>query len=106
MSTRELNALLEAAIDALPGSYRVVFMLREVEALSTAETAESLGLSEETVRGQLRRAKGQLREKLYDRIRTMAAEAYPFSGARSDRLAAAVFDRIEASRRLTRPNSA
>jgi DNA-directed RNA polymerase specialized sigma24 family protein len=41
-----LGALLKSAIDALPNAYRVLFMLGEVEGLSTGECAECLGLSE------------------------------------------------------------
>src|SRR5262249_43830801 len=43
---REVRSLVEAAVDALPESYRTVFVLRQIEELSTAETAECLELSE------------------------------------------------------------
>jgi hypothetical protein len=46
----EIRQLLEKAFDALPSDYRSVFMLREIEGLSTAETAECLEISEENVK--------------------------------------------------------
>ena len=53
---REIHGFLEAAIDALPEKYRLVFILREVEGLSTAEVAGSLKLSHVTVKTRLHRA--------------------------------------------------
>ncbi len=48
---RELARMLEQAVDALPELYRSVFVLREIEGLSTADAAESMGVSEEVVKG-------------------------------------------------------
>ena len=98
MSTRELSALLEGAIDELHETYRIVFMLREVEGLPTAETAECLDLSEDLVRLTLRRAKAQLQEKLFDRFGVVTTEVFPFSDLRSERVVSGVLDRIEVSR--------
>ena len=53
----ELRTLIEAAVDSLGDGYREVFMLRQVQGLSTAETAESLGVSEEVVKTRLSRAR-------------------------------------------------
>jgi DNA-directed RNA polymerase specialized sigma24 family protein len=47
---QELNRGLEAAVDTLPETYRTVFMLRDIEGLSTSETGEGLGLGEEASR--------------------------------------------------------
>ena len=47
---QELRRVLESAVDALPDAYRTVFMLRDVEGLSTSETGEGLGLGEEAVK--------------------------------------------------------
>src|SRR5262249_27985508 len=63
----EIRGLLEAAIDALPESYRCTFVLGEVEGLDTADTADSLGISEELVKTRLHRARALLREELYRR---------------------------------------
>jgi hypothetical protein len=57
---RQMTKLLEAAIAKLPESFRVVFMLREVEGLSVEETAEALGITRETVKTRLARARREL----------------------------------------------
>src|SRR5262245_50029753 len=61
----ELKMLLEKAFDALTDDYRTVFMLREIEGLSTAETAECLDISEENVKIRLHRARAALQRELY-----------------------------------------
>src|SRR5215471_18753261 len=61
----ELKMVLEKAFDALPDNYRSVFMLREIEGLSTAETAECLEISEENVKTRLHRARTLLQQELY-----------------------------------------
>ena len=53
----QLGQLLQSAVDSLPETYRTVFVLREVEQLSTVDTAESLGLSEEAVKTRLHRGR-------------------------------------------------
>jgi RNA polymerase sigma-70 factor (ECF subfamily) len=60
----ELNDILARAIQGLPASFRTVFVLRDVEGLSTEETAEMLGLSVPAVKSRLLRARLQLRERL------------------------------------------
>lgn len=91
---RELNAALEAAVDALPKAYRSVFMLRDVEEMSTAETAECLDISEEAVKTRLHRARALLREELYARIGIASTQAFQFAGPRCDRVVSAVLNRI------------
>ena len=59
----ELRRLLEAAVDALPEEFRTVFVLREVEGLSTAETAACLAIRPETVKTRLYRARRLLQER-------------------------------------------
>jgi RNA polymerase sigma-70 factor, ECF subfamily len=63
----EARVLLESAIEALPTAYRSVFVLRDVEGMSTAETAECLDLSEEAVKTRLHRARALLRDELFER---------------------------------------
>jgi RNA polymerase sigma-70 factor (ECF subfamily) len=92
--TRELSTLIEGAIDRLPDGSREVFVLREVEGLDTAETAESLGISEDAVKTRLSRAKAALRRDLYARADLATAGAFPFHQNRCDRVVAAVFARI------------
>jgi RNA polymerase sigma-70 factor (ECF subfamily) len=91
---RELGGILEAAVDALPEIYRVVFMMREVEQLSTQETADVLELSEEAVKVRLHRARGMLRDGLFARVDKSLAGTFPFLGARCDRIVAAVMSKI------------
>lgn len=93
---RELAALLEQAVDALPELYRSAFLLREVEGLSTAETAEVLGVREDVVKTRLHRAKGLVRDSLFERVGVGSAETFPFMGARCDRVVALVMGRIRA----------
>jgi RNA polymerase sigma-70 factor (ECF subfamily) len=91
---REEARLIEAAVDELPEPYRLVFMLREVQELSVAETAESLGISEENVKVRLHRARAALREGLMARMESAAHQAFQFLGARCDRIVAAVMSRL------------
>lgn len=90
----ELRRLLERAIDDLPEAYRTVFVLREVEGLSTAMTADCLGVSEEVVKTRLFRARLRLRDELYARAGAVASEAFAFAGDRCDRVVAAVLSRL------------
>ncbi len=60
----ELRQVLEDAIQALPETLRVVFILRELEGLSTQETAQTLGISESATKVRLHRARLMLREYL------------------------------------------
>jgi RNA polymerase sigma-70 factor (ECF subfamily) len=92
----QLGRTLQAAVDALSERYRSVFVLREVEQLSTAETAECLGLSEGDVKTRLHRARAQLRRELENQIGPAIAEGYSFLGARCDRTVACVLERIRA----------
>ena len=63
-SQEELHGILEQAIDSLKPVYRTVFVLRDVEEMSTEETAEALNLSIPAVKSRLLRARLQLRERL------------------------------------------
>ena len=60
----ELKEILRKTIQGLPASFRTVFVLRDVEGLSTEETAEALNLSIPAVKSRLLRARLQLRERL------------------------------------------
>lgn len=90
----ELRDLLESAIDGLPDGAREVFVLREVEGLSTAETAASLDVSEDVVKTRLSRARATLRQALLDRAGAKAADAFRFYRPRCDRVVAGVLARI------------
>lgn len=91
---QEAVSFLEQAIDALPDTYRCVFMCREVEDMSTAETANCLDLTEEAVKVRLHRARQMLQDDLYARAHATSSQAFQFLGIRCDRLVRAVFDRL------------
>ena len=98
LACAQLNHLLEQLVDGLPESHRSVFMLREVQQLSTTEVAEVLGLSSDNVKQRLSRAKAMLREALEQHTGESVADLYPFEAPRCDRVVAGVLARIAASR--------
>lgn len=91
----EARQLLEEAIDRLPENYRTVVVLREVEEMSVAETAESLGVTDAVIKTRLHRAHAMLRKDLYSRARGRATDLYQFHAVRCDRVVKAVFERIK-----------
>jgi len=92
----EMSKILEQAIEGLPEQYRTVVMMRDVEEMTTAETAECLSLTEDNVKIRLHRAHGMLRKELYRSARISAADAFPFHAPRCDRVVANVFARLAA----------
>jgi RNA polymerase sigma-70 factor (ECF subfamily) len=92
--TSELHVLLEWAIDSLPNGMREVFVLREVEGLSTSEVAECLEVSEDVVKTRLSRARAALRRLLLERTGATAHDAFRFYRPRCDRVVARVLERI------------
>jgi RNA polymerase sigma-70 factor (ECF subfamily) len=75
LEQKELRELLDDGIESLPPSYRVVFTLRDIEGLSTAETAAALGLTETAVKSRAARARLALRKFLTPHFGTPASEA-------------------------------
>lgn len=63
-SQEEMQKILDDAVDGLKPDFRTVFVLRDIEELSTEETAETLGISVPAVKSRLLRARLALREKL------------------------------------------
>jgi RNA polymerase sigma-70 factor (ECF subfamily) len=94
----EMRKLLEERIDALPGAYRAVFMLRAVEEYSVEEAATILGIPEATVRSRFFRARSLMREGLASEIDVACQDAFGFAGERCDRIVAAVMARLEQAR--------
>ena len=90
----EMRKLLEKRIDALPGAYGPVFMLRAVEELSVEETADVLNVPAATVRSRFFRARSLLRESLAAEIDLAYEDAFGFAGERCDRIVANVMARI------------
>jgi RNA polymerase sigma-70 factor (ECF subfamily) len=92
--THTMRIVLEAAIDRLPDTYRSVFMLREIEGMNTAETAQCLDIGEDAVKVRLHRARALMRKDIHTQTGAASTEAFQFLGHRCDRMVAAVLDRI------------
>ena len=92
---KQMQRVLTSAIDELPVGYRTVFVLRDVEGMSTAEVADSLRLSEQAVKMRLHRARAALREGLYDRVGAAAQPPFSFAGERCDRIVTGVLARLQ-----------
>jgi RNA polymerase sigma-70 factor, ECF subfamily len=90
----ELRALLESAIERLPDGAREVFVLRDVEGMSTLEAAQSLDVSEDVVKTRLFRARSALRRDLLKRTGTSAPDVFRFYRPRCDRMVSEVLSRI------------
>jgi RNA polymerase sigma-70 factor, ECF subfamily len=94
MAQREIQHVVERAIDELPEPFRLVFITRVVEGMNVEETAEILDLKPETVKTRLHRARAMLRENVERKIGPVAMEAFPFAGKRCERLTEAVLKRL------------
>lgn len=94
----ELRGLLESAIDTLPNGIREVFVLRDVEGLSTYEAAQCLGVSEDVVKTRLSRGRAALRRVLRERTGATTSDAFSFYRPRCDRVVASVLARIAGGR--------
>ena len=94
MAQREIQHVVEVAIDELPEPFRMVFITRVVEGMNVEETAEILDLKPETVKTRLHRARAMLRDNVEKKIGPVVMDAFPFAGRRCDRLTAAVLKRL------------
>jgi RNA polymerase sigma-70 factor, ECF subfamily len=90
----EVRRLLERAVDQLPGPFRSVFVMRDIEEMSVEETASHLGLRPETVKTRLHRARRLLRQSLHETLASTLVDAFPFAGARCTRITEAVLERL------------
>jgi len=91
---KQLAKALEAAVARLPDGFRTVFVLREVEGMSIADTAVALGINEETVKTRFHRARIRLREMLDPELKSALGETAIFAGADCVRLTARVLERL------------
>ena len=94
-SNSEIRTLLEEAVERLPDAYRTIFMLRDVEDMSTADAAEILEITEDNVKVRLHRARALLRKSLYTRAGLERKEVFNFHAVRCDRVVKNVFERIQ-----------
>ena len=92
---RELAAVLEKAVSSLSEDHRLVFMLRDVEGMTTEETAHCLNLTEENVKVRLHRARAGLRKRLYRVAGATASRCFQFHAVRCDRVVKNVFATLE-----------
>jgi len=95
MAQREIQAVVEHAIDELPEPFRLVFITRVIEGMNVEETAEILSLKPETVKSRLHRARNMLRDIVEKKIGPVVMEAFPFAGKRCERLTDAVLKRLD-----------
>jgi RNA polymerase sigma-70 factor (ECF subfamily) len=90
----QLRDILEIKVGELPDAFRAVFVMRSVEELSVEETADMLGLSEETVRSRHFRARGLLRESLARDIDVAERDLFDFGGCHCDAIVARVLAKL------------
>lgn len=94
--SKELKDVLEKAVARLPEKYRVVFVMREVEGMSTDETMEALELGESNVKMRLNRAKEMLRDSLQHLWNPR--DIYEFNLVRCDRIVDKVMNQINGAK--------
>ena len=94
MAQREIQHVVEHAIDELPEAFRIVFITRVIEGMNVEETADILGLKPETVKTRLHRARTMLRNNVEKKIGPVVMDAFPFAGKRCERLTEAVLKRL------------
>lgn len=98
-SNAEVRGILEQEIEALPDTYRIVCVLRDIEEVDSAEVAAILNITPANVKMRLSRAHALLRKRLYLRAGTQSHKAFVFEAPRCDRVVKAVFRKLETVRR-------
>ena len=93
-ASSEASRLLETLIEALPGGNRSVFVLRDVEGMTTAEVSHTLGITEENVKVRLHRARAALRNGLAAYASRETRHVFAFHAIRCDRIVRNVLERI------------
>ena len=96
VSNDQLKVLLESHLDALPEKFRLVFVLRAIEHMSTRETSEVLEIKEETVKTRFHRAKQLMQAKLTESMAQANVSVYEFAGARCDLVVRNVMEYLKA----------
>jgi len=97
-SRAEARRLLERAVDRLPDEFRVIFVLRDVEGMSTEEAASYLGIKPATAKTRLHRARKMMRIAIEKQLVGAFSSLFPFDGARC----VAMADRVVEGLRITR----
>ena len=94
LARKEIRQFLERAVDELPEPFRIVFVLRDIEEMSTAH---QLSLKPETVKTRLYRARRLLRAAIEKRLSPSFSMLFPFGGVRCANMADRVVERLKAS---------
>lgn len=94
LAREQIRKLLETAIAELPENFRTVFVLREVEGLTSEETAEVLDVPVATVKTRLFRSRRHLKEMLAPEVKAVLSGAFPFAGSDCARMAERVLGRL------------
>lgn len=94
---RQVRERLESAILQLPPIYRCVFILRAVEGLSVEDTAQSLEITQMTVKTRFLRARAMLRTRLGDNLESAAPTVLAFAGKRCDDIVGYVLSTLRAA---------
>jgi RNA polymerase sigma-70 factor (ECF subfamily) len=94
MAQRQIQGVVERAIDELPEPFRLVFIARVIEEMSIEQTADLLELKPETVKTRLHRARSMLRQNVEKEIGPIVLDAFPFAGPRCERLTDSVLKRL------------
>lgn len=90
----EARILIERAVDRLPESFRLVFLLRDVQECTIEETSAILGIRTETIKTRLFRARRMLRDDLSSALADALHGSFPFLGGRCERLTGNVMSRL------------
>ncbi|NTJ10801.1 RNA polymerase sigma factor [Rhizobium lusitanum] len=97
-SRAEARRLLERAVDRLPDEFRVIFVLRDVEGMSTEEAASYLGIKPATAKTRLHRARKMMRIAIEKQLVGAFSSLFPFDGARCVAMADRVVERLRIAR--------
>jgi RNA polymerase sigma-70 factor (ECF subfamily) len=80
VARQQIRKLLEQAVAALPDPFRTVFVLREIEGMSSEDTAETLGVPVATVKTRLLRGRRRLQQMLAPEVANALTGTFPFAG--------------------------
>ena len=94
MAQREIQRVVERAIDELPDPFRLVFIARVMEGMSVEATAQLLDLNPVTVKTRLHRARTMLRDNVERQVGPVMLDTFPFAGSRCERLTDSVMKRL------------
>jgi len=94
VAREQIRKLLEKAVGELPEIFRTVFVLREVEGLSSEETAAVLDIPVATVKTRLLRARRRLQQSLQPELGSVLTGTFPFAGSDCAALTKRVMERL------------